>query len=93
MNRFVVFLLFCVTVVITSEVQEHHLEEDWQNVLEASELQPEKVVARKRIQGAAWGIKSFAGLNSNWIFQRCPLGMRKVKQGMCRFVWKPIAGR
>jgi hypothetical protein len=94
MKRFVVFLLFCLTVVLTSEVQENHLEEeDWQNSLESSELQPENVADHKRIQGAPWGIKSFAGLNSNWMFHRCPLGTRKAKHGICRPVWKPIAGR
>jgi hypothetical protein len=93
MTRFVVFLLFCVTVVLTSEAQEHHLDEDWQNSLEASELQPEKVAARKMVPGATWGIKPFAGWNSHWKFQRCPFGMRIVKLGTCRHVWKSDIGR
>jgi len=93
MARFVVFLLFCVTVVITSEVQEHHLDEDWQNSVEDSELQPEKVAAKKMVPGAPWGIKSFAGWSSHWKFQRCPFGMRRVKLGMCRRVWNSSIGR
>jgi len=89
MKRFVVFLLFCVTVVLTSETQE----EDWQNSLEASELQPETVAARRMVPGATRGIKHFSGWNSHWKFQRCPFGMRRVKLGMCRPVWKSITGR
>jgi len=93
MARFVVFLLFCVTVAFAFEAQEHHLEEDWQNSLEESELQPEKVAAWKKIPGAPWGIKPFAGWTNHWTFQRCPPGMRKVKIGVCRLVWNPITGR
>jgi hypothetical protein len=93
MTRFVVFILFCATAVLTSEAQEHHLEEDWQNSLEASELQSEKVAAWKMMPGATWGIKPFAGWNGHWKFQRCPFGMRRVKLGMCRHVWKSNTGR
>jgi len=93
MTRFVVFLLFCFTVVFTYEAQEHQLEEDWQNSLEASELPPENVAARRMIPGAPWGMKPFAGWVGHWKFQRCPLGMRIVKLGMCRPVWSSITGR
>jgi hypothetical protein len=88
MTRFVVLLLFFfATVILTSEAQEHHLEEDWQNSVEASELQPEKVAARKMIPGATWEIRPFAAWNSHWKFQRCPPGMKRVNSGKCRQVW------
>jgi len=93
MARFVVFLLLCVTVVLAFEAQEHHPEEDWQNSLEDSELQPEKVAERKMIPGAPWGIKPFAGWTQHWKFQRCPPGTRRVKLGMCRRVWNAFTGR
>jgi hypothetical protein len=93
MTRFVVFLLFCVTVVLALEAQQHHLEEDWQNSLEDSELQSEKVAALKMITGAPWGMKPFAGWTHHWKFQRCPRGMRRVKLGVCRPVWSSSIGR
>jgi hypothetical protein len=89
MKRFVVFLLLvCGTVMLTCESHQHHLEEEWQDFLEASEMPPEKAAVRKIIAGAPWGIKPFAGWKSHWKFQRCPLGMKRVNLGMCRPVWE-----
>jgi hypothetical protein len=87
MTRFVVLLLFFfAAVILTSEAKKHKPEKDLQNSVEASELQPEKVAARRIIPGATRGIRPVAEWNNHWKF-RCPSGMKRSNLGLCRIVW------
>jgi hypothetical protein len=89
MTRFMVLLLiFCGTLMFTNGAHQIRLEDkQWRDFLEANGLSPDKVAARNTIPGAPVGIKSFIGWKNHWKFQRCPPGMKRDNQGMCRVVW------
>jgi hypothetical protein len=90
MTRFLVLLLiFCGTLMFTNGAHQLRLEDkQWRDFLEANGLSPDKVAVGNTIPGVPRGIKPFIGRKNYWKFQRCPPGMKRDNQGMCRVVWE-----
>jgi hypothetical protein len=90
MTRFLMlFLIFCGTLMFTNGAHQNRLEDkQWRDFLEANGLSPEKVAVRNTIPDVPRGIRPFIGWKNYWKFQRCPPGMKRDNQRMCRVVWE-----